>query len=118
MNKIKIITQPQELCIGQLYMYEKYNGLERGICIRIFQDKVSFERKGGYVDDVRYRKYLSDDGEFTYIAEYNARVFNRYNKLIKQHKKELKECLNGKPVYVEEISKKKWYERFLRRKRK
>lgn len=111
-----MITKPQDLCIGQLYMYKKYNELERGFCKKIEEDKVTFRRERGWTDEIKFIANHYPQIEFSWIAEYNARVFRRYKKLQEQYEKELEECLNGKSVYVAEISKKKWYERFLRRK--
>lgn len=115
MEKINRITRPEDLRIGQLYMYRKYGELYCGFCKRIEETRVVFKDKNDFKDEVDFIEDYYPEEKLTYIAEYNARIFRKYQKLQKQHEKELEDCLKGKD---RNKSKKKWYERFLRRKTK
>ena len=120
MSKIKEITDIGDMSIGQLYLYQMYEGrLRRGFCTRLEEpNKVVFSTfDGGYTETVYLRKY--NDTRFSSdekIYTYNASIFMKFNKLIEQQKQERIDLLNGKsPVIVKSITKKKWYERFIRR---
>lgn len=118
MNKIKKITKPEDMCIGQLYMYLNYNRLERGFCVKIEEKSATFKKKESHYDDTIYFiKSSWGKTEYNYIAEYNARIYYKYQKLKRQHEKECEDCLNGNYVYIGEISKEKWYNKIFKKKK-
>lgn len=110
--KIKRIKNPEELSIGQMYMYKDCYRYKRGYCIAIFKDRAIFESCSGTSNTLFYKRSW-DPFEVYY---YNASIYNKYEKLCEQHKKEIEDLFNNKEVIVKSISDKKWYERFLRRK--
>lgn len=117
-KKAQRIYDTTDLSIGQLYMYgSKFNtSLKRGICIKITEDTAEFRPyKHSYSDTVDFYKsgYNTDR-----VYVYNASIFNKYNKLLEQQQKERDNILLGKEVIVQEIADKKWYDRFLRKKKK
>lgn len=118
MTKIKKITKPQDLSIGQLYMFSEYSfrlDLDRGFCTKITQNVASFSRNSFCGDvDIAFGSL----NENCFIAEYNAGIYRKFHKLLEQHKEEIRRLLNGEDVVVGEIAKEKWYKRWLRRKGK
>lgn len=110
--KIKRIEKPEELSIGQMYIYKECGRYKRGYCISLFKEKAMFEEYPGFSDTLYYK---SSWNPFE-VYYYNASIYNKYKKLCEQHKKEIEDLFNNKEVIVKDISNKKWYERFLRRK--
>ena len=117
MKEIKKITKPQDMCIGQLYMYLYYGKLKRGFCEKIEKASATFRFDSYLTDTVTFIEMAYPEPKHNYIAEYNARIYNKYKKLQEQHEKECEDCLNGNYVYVKEISKQKWYNKFFKKKK-
>ena len=117
MIKPERIWDATELTIGQLYMFLKYEGreFERGYCTKISETEAEFKIADNYY--TRQTVNLKHDNPWNRekLYLYNALIFNKYNKLLEQQKQEREDLLLGKNIIVKEISKKKWYERFLRR---
>lgn len=118
MKEVKKITKPQDMCVGQLYMYLSYGRLKRGFCEKIEKTSATFRFEGYLSDTITFIESDYREVKYNYIAEYNARIYDKYQKLKKQHEKECEDCLNGDYVYIKEILKEKWYNRFLRKKKK
>lgn len=47
--KIKRIKNPEELSIGQMYMYKDCGRYKRGYCMAILKDRAVYNRKKEYV---------------------------------------------------------------------
>lgn len=119
MTKIIMITKPEEMCIGQMYMFKEYpfeQKLKRGICKAICEKSATFRSTKQFESDtiVRfiYETYPKNVNNF--IAEYNARIFYKYSKLLEQQEAERNKILQGDFVFVEEVQKKKWYKRLFK----
>lgn len=117
MKEIKKITKPQDMCIGQLYMYLYYGKLKRGFCKKIEENEVSFRVDDYLTNTMTYIETRYPEIKYNYIAEYNAKIYNKYLKLQERHKKECEDCLNGKYVYTRKTPKEKWYNRFFRKRK-
>jgi hypothetical protein len=118
MKEIKRITKPQDMCIGQFYMYLDYGTLKRGFCEKIDKTSATFRSERDLTDIIDFIKTSYPKMQYNYIAEYNARIYNKYQKLQEQHKKEREDCLNGNRVRMKETSKKKWYNRFFKKRKR
>lgn len=122
MISVEKITKPEQLCIGQLYMFKERWGtnIKRGYCVKIFQDKAVFRNNNSYERDseIPFVDCHYPQKKYNYIAEYNPRVYHRYKKLLEQQEEERFKLLNGDFVLIAEIGKEKWYKRFLRKVKK
>lgn len=118
MIKPERIWDATELTIGQLYMFSRFEGheLERGYCTKISETEAEFRIAESYCTTQKVNLRRSDPWNKEKLYMYNALIFNKYNKLLEQQKQEREDLLLGKSIVVQEISKKKWYERFLKRK--
>lgn len=117
-KKAQRIYDTTDLSIGQLYMYgSKFNtSLRRGICIKITEDTAEFREYNHTYSDKLHFHNSSYNTDRVYV--YNASIFNKYNKLLEQQQKERDNLLLGKDeIVVQEIADKKWYDRFLRKKK-
>lgn len=95
MTEIIRIKKPEELSIGQLYMFRSWSegALKRGYCTKIEPTKATFTGvKSYWTDDVIFWK------SGFYIALYNASVYRKFEQMEKRHKQEIEELLN--PVSV------------------
>ena len=95
-----IITKAQDVQIGNLYMYLKYDGtLIIGECVGVSKTSITLKNlKHSYLGDdtVYFVKTSYPKVEYNKIADYDKRIFNAYNKRIEGYKKELEEIWNGK----------------------
>ena len=107
--KIKRLYSAEDFTVNQLYMFMEYGRLERGFCVAITENAVTFTYQG----HATTLKYKSWDNKQMYFAEYNASVFRKYQQLVELQKQELDDLLErnifnkGKDVVSEEVQPKK-----------
>ena len=112
------ITNAKEMQIGNLYMYKPYaslNNLAVGVCVSLSEDAACFkelEKSWCSSDKVPFIKERYPEVKYRFIADYDKRVFNAYQRCIKKHEKELDDILNG---HIKKERKKKsfWKKSFL-----
>lgn len=122
MTKLITITKPEDMCIGQMYMFKEYpfeQKLKRGICIAICEKSATFRPLGHFESNtiVRFIYETYPQNKNNFIAEYNARLFYKYSKLLEQQEAERDRILNGDFVVIDKVQKERWYKRILKRKR-
>jgi hypothetical protein len=107
------ITEPEGMTVGQLYMFEVNDTLERGYCTAIYETKVRFKirtREEQVV--IPFRDMNTQKPSF--ISTYDANIYKRYKILLEQQAKERHELLNGKPIILDKIAKERTIINFIK----
>ena len=104
------------LCtIGQMYLLVNSREATSVRCTALTEDNRIEIDKGGYKRTID----LSSKYESDHIYEHNASFKIKYNRLLEQHKHELKDLIEGKEVIVYNLSeleqKEKWYNKLWKR---
>lgn len=117
MIKPRRIKDVAECTVGQIYLLiNKFGSREAQIvtCKALFADnKMTI--------DGDYERNIELSGKFCseHIYEYNASFRNKYNRLLKQHKQEIEDLLQGKEVIIYQLSdlekKEKWYKKLWKK---
>lgn len=105
---ISRITKPDQLVVGRLYLYLQYGKLKRGYCKAITHNNVTFtDNTWLYDDDVNFISSHYPKTEYSFIAEYSASLYYKYDKLLKRQEKERQSLLKGEYIEVDEEVKTK-----------
>ena len=108
------ITSPEQMTVGQLYMFEVDDTLERGYCKAIYETKVKFKirTREEYVV-VNFKDINTQKQNF--ISTYDANVYKRYKILLEQQAKERHELLNGKQIILDKVVNERTIINFVKR---
>lgn len=115
MIKPKRITDVTLCTIGQLYLLVNSVKAISVKCTALYEDNKMEIDKGAYKSIIDLSSSYFGD----HIYEHNASFKLKYNRLLEQHKQELKDLIEGKEVIVYNLNnlekKDKWYNKLCKR---
>lgn len=108
------ISEPEQMTVGQLYMFEVDGTLERGFCTAIYETKAKFKLRSRDEQVIVTFKDINTQKP-NFISTYDANIYKRYKILLEQQAKERHELLNGKQIVLDKIVQERTIINFIKR---